>query len=458
MSDHSLESVAERLSRLPDEERNALLKELFTDREIQHLEHLWAFWARPNQLPPPGDWRYWLILAGRGWGKTRTGAEWVYHRVRASNARYVALVGPTAADVRDTMVEGPAGLLNSGPPDERPEFFPTKRKLVFPNGAEAHTYSADEPDRLRGPQHDTAWCDEPAAWRYAEDAWDMLMFGLRVGKDPRVVATTTPRPVPLVKRIITDPHTHTTKGSTYENVANLAPAFRDAITRKYEGTRLGRQELFAEILDDNPRALWNREIIDTPRISSLDDVPPLTRVVVAVDPSAGAVADKVTDELTAAETGIVVAGRDRAGRAYVLDDRTLKGSPHRWGRAVVGAYRRWSADRVVAEVNQGGDMVEYVLKSVDDKLPFRKVRASRGKEIRAEPVAALYEQHRVHHVGHFPELEDQLCEWEPGNQSPDRLDALVWAITELLLEGNSGAPLLAPTPVGSAGYWRGSGT
>ena len=461
----TIASFAERVALLPNDERTELLRSLFTDHELALIaeQQLWEFWARPQQLPPghpfsdhpdPADanWRYWLVLAGRGWGKTRTGAEWVYHRIRNEDARYVALIGPTVADTRDTMVEGPAGIMNAGRPEERPEYFATKRKLVFPNGAEAHTYSADEPDRLRGPQHDTAWADEPAAWRYAEDCWDMLMFGLRLGNDPKVIGTTTPRPIPLVKRLINDEHTHVTTGTTYDNVQNLAEAFKDAIIKRYEGTRLGRQELMAEILDDNPRALWHRHVIDKARTETMPQR--LTRIVVAVDPAVNAETDHLTDELKTAETGIVVAGMDRDGQAYVLEDMTIRASPDTWAKRVVHAYRKWNADRVVAEVNNGGDLVEYVLRAQDDTLPIRKVRASRGKLIRAEPVAALYEQGRVHHVGYFHELEDQLCEWEPGMASPDRMDALVWAMTELLLNGNAGTPLLAPVLSGQNSYWR----
>ena len=468
-----MKSMAERVAVLPNEQRTELLNELFSleERKLIAQESLWEFWARPEQLPPgwrpthlqsqlppdwnDDDWRYWLIMSGRGWGKTRTGAEWVYHRIRNADARYIALVGPTVADTRDTMVEGPAGIMNSGRPDERPEYFATKRKLVFPNGAEAHTYSADEPDRLRGPQHDTAWCDEPAAWRYAEDCWDMLMFGLRLGNDPKVCATTTPRPIPLMKRLINDPHTHVTTGSTYDNVQNLAAAFKDAIINRYEGTRLGRQELYAEILDDNPRALWHRSDIDETRV---EDIPRgLSRIVVAVDPAVNTEADHLTDELQTAETGIVVAGIDRAtNHAYVLEDVTLRGSPDQWAKRVTQTYHKWGADRVIAEVNNGGDLVEYVLRSQDVNLPIRKVRASRGKVIRAEPVAALYEQAKVHHVGYFHKLEDQLCEWEPGMPSPDRMDALVWAMTELLLHGNAGTPLLTPVLSGQSSYWKGA--
>ena len=466
-----MKSFIERIASLPSDQRTQLIHSQFSEVERKLIadEDLWEVWARPEQLYPghplssepdvdPDTWRYWLILAGRGWGKTRTGAEWVYDRIRSHDARYIALVGPTVADTRDTMVEGPAGILNTGRPEERPEYFATKRKLVFPNGAEAHTYSADEPDRLRGPQHDTAWCDEPAAWRYAEDCWDMLMFGLRLGQDPKVAATTTPRPIPLIKRLLNDDHTHVTVGSTFDNVQNLAPAFKDAIISRYEGTRLGRQELYAEILDDNPRALWHRNDISNARVAP--DAAPhpstLKRVIVAVDPAVNAEADHLTDELQTAETGIIVAGLDRNNQAYVLHDATLRASPDQWAKRVTNTFHNWGADRVVAEVNNGGDLVEYVLRSQDQNLPIRKVRASRGKLIRAEPVAALYEQGRVHHVGYFHELEDQLCEWEPGMPSPDRMDALVWAMTELLLHGNAGTPLLSPVLSGQTSYWRGA--
>ena len=389
-----------------------------------------------NQLPPPGDWRVWLLVAGRGFGKTRTGAEWIRHQVNHHKRRRVALVAPTAADVRDVMVEGESGLLAIGPPQQRPQYEPTKRRLTWPNGAIATTYSADEPERLRGPQHDAAWCDEIASWRYPE-AWDMLMFGLRLGADPRVVVTTTPKPIKIIRELIADPTTAITRGSTYDNRANLAPAFLEQIIRKYEGTRLGRQELNAEILDDVPGALWSRAIIEETRWPVYQNIPSLVRIVVAIDPAASTGEDSD-------ETGIIVAGIDTDGNGFVIADQSGRYAPTEWARSAIALYRQHRADRIVAEVNNGGDMVEATLRMVDSNVAYRAVHASRGKLIRAEPVAALYEQKRIHHVGAFPTLEDQMCAFAPdidrkaAGYSPDHVDALVWAFTDLMVDQMKG--------------------
>ncbi len=406
---------------LPESERQKILSDL-SDDEVQQLEYDWKFWARPNQLAPEGDWQYWLLLAGRGYGKTKTGAEWIRERVESDKAHRIALVAPTAADARDTMVEGESGILSVCPPWNRPVYEPSKRRLTWPNGAIALLFSAEEPDRLRGPQHDTAWCDEIAAWKYPDRTWDMLQFGLRLGDDPRAAITTTPRPIPLVKNILNDASTHVTRGSTYENLSNLAPAFIDVIISRYEGTRLGRQELNAEILDDNPDALWTRQMIEDARESK---VPNLLRIVVGVDPA-------VTSNETSADTGIVVAAVDERGEYYVLGDYTIHATPKKWAQEIIAAYYKHSADRVVGEVNNGGELVEYTLRTIDPNVSYRSVRASRGKQTRAEPISALYEQGKVHHVGSFPALEDQMCDWIPGEgSSPDRVDALVWALSEL---------------------------
>jgi phage terminase large subunit-like protein len=417
---------------LPEAARNDLAAVL-SPAEARALLYDWTFWARPTQLPPQGNWRVWLLLAGRGFGKTRTGAELVRARVAACTARRLALVAPTAADARNVMVEGESGILAISPPWDRPRYEPSKRRLTWPNGAIATLYSADEPERLRGPQHDATWCDELGSWRYPE-AWDMLMLGLRLGNDPRVVVTTTPRPTKLIRALITDPTAVVTRGSTYENRTNLASAFLEQIVRKYEGTRLGRQELDAELLDDVPGALWSRGVIEAGRASA---APTLVRVVVAIDPAA-------TSSEDADETGIIVAGKDGQGRGWVLADASGRYPPAEWAKTALAAYRAHRADRVVAEVNNGGEMVEATLRVIDPNVPFRAVRASRGKLTRAEPVAALYEQGRVHHLGAFPQLEDQMCGFvpvDPGDfgprptgSSPDRVDALVWALTELLIE------------------------
>jgi phage terminase large subunit-like protein len=406
----------------------------------------WSVWRRPKQATPGGDWRVWLILAGRGFGKTRTGAEFVREQVISGKVGRVALVGATAADVRDTMIEGESGLLAVFPPEERPRYEPSKRRVTFHNGATASAFSADEPDRLRGPNHDLAWADELAAWRYV-DAWDQLMLGLRLGDHPRVVVTTTPRPTELIRRLARsdDGTVHVTTGSTYENSANLAPDFIAEMRRRYEGTRLGRQELEAQILDDVEGALWDRAVIDETRVTN---TPPLRRIVVAIDPA-------VTSGEKSDETGIVVAGVAQNGEAYVLDDRTMRASPSDWASAAIAAYHRHNADMIVAEANQGGDLVESVLRAVDPRVPIHLVRASRGKRTRAEPVAAIYEQRRAHHVGFFPELEDQLCSWVPDiGSSPDRLDALVWALTDLIVDRARAAPVVIPASLEQASPWR----
>jgi phage terminase large subunit-like protein len=395
-----IESHASWMSSLSAEERGTWLASLSRD-DAAVLEHDWRYWARPAQLPPPGNWRTWLILAGRGFGKTRAGAEWVRSSVR--DFRYVNIIGATADDARDIMIEGESGILAICPDDERPVYLPSKRRLEWPNGAWSLIFTADEPERLRGKQHARLWADELAAWRYAS-----------------VVVTTTPKPTKLVQRLITDPTTVVTRGSTYDNAANLAPAFFAQIINRYEGTRLGRQELNAELLLDVPGALWVRLMFEERR-----PAPDLTRVVVAIDPAASSNEDSD-------ETGIIVAGKGIDGDYYVLADRSCRLSPDGWARRAVAAFDEFQADRIVAEVNNGGEMVGAVVHTVRESIPYTAVHASRGKAIRAEPIAALYEQARVWHTGEFDELEDQLVTWTPDSgDSPDRLDALVWALTEL---------------------------
>lgn len=392
-----------------------------TEKAALHYD--WTFWARSNQLAPDGEWRVWLLLAGRGFGKTRCGAEWIRAEVESGKRGRLALVAETAADARDVMVEGESGILAVSPPWNRPKYEPSKRRLTWSNGAVATTYSADDPEQLRGPQHDGAWCDEVAKWRYGQQAWDNLMLGLRLGGDPRAVVTTTPRPVELVRTLLAMPQTVVTRGTTYDNRINLAESFFTDILRRYEGTRLARQELYAELIEDNPDGLWRREQIERLRVLK---APNLQRIVVAVDPPASSGANS-------AEAGIVAAGIGEDGHGYVLADASVRATPDGWARAAVTLYHTLKADRIVAEANNGGEMVEMTLRMVDRSVSYRAVHASRGKLTRAEPISALYEQGRVHHVGTFSELEDQMCQWMPGERSPDRMDALVWALTELMI-------------------------
>ncbi|MBB4391779.1 DNA-packaging protein [Bradyrhizobium sp. ERR14] len=389
----------------------------------------WRAKARPSQLPPPGDWNGWIALAGRGWGKTRAGAGWVHELVETRQAGRIALVAATAADARDTLVEGVSGLLNTAPPWNRPIYESSKRRLTWPNGAIATTFSSEEADRLRGPEHDAAWADELAAWTDVQGTWDMLQFGLRLGNRPRWLVTTTPRPIKLLKELLARQGRDVvvTRGSTFENEANLAPTFLAAVRQRYEGTRLGRQELNAELLSDNPGALWQLDWLDRDRVST---VPELRRIVVAIDPA-------VSNNEGSDETGIVVAGVTRDGTIYVLEDCSGRYAPHEWAAVAISAYRRHKADRILAEVNNGGAMVEATIRALDSRVSFKAVHASRGKVVRAEPIAALYEQRKVHHVGGFDVLEDQMCAFTSDfdrakvGYSPDRVDALVWALTEL---------------------------
>ena len=413
--------------------------------ERAFVEHDWQLWARDDQLPPAaaqggGPWTTWLILGGRGAGKTRSGAEWVRGLALGKPpfadrpVERIALIGETLGDARAVMVDGPSGLLAVHPPHERPAYNASRRELAWPNGAVAQLFSADDPESLRGPQFGAAWSDELAKWRYAERAWDMLQFCLRLGDQPRQAVTTTPRPIPLLKRLIADPATAISRAATEANAANLAPSFLSAIVARYQGTRLGRQELDGALIEDRPDALWRRETIEACRVNA---APPLARIVVAVDPP-------VTSGPRADACGIVACGRAEDGRAYVLADTTTQGrQPLDWARASVRLYESLQADCIVAEVNQGGELVAQLLRQVAPNIAVRMVRATRGKYLRAEPVAALYEQARVAHVGVWPELEDQMCDFGVGGlsdgSSPDRLDALVWALTDLMLQA-SGEP------------------
>jgi len=421
---------------------DADLREAFLDSlEAEHLRALpwlFEFWALPHQLPPTGDWRTWVILGGRGAGKTRAGAEWVRSQVEGSRprdpgrARRVALVGETHDQAREVMVFGDSGLMACSPPDRKPVWSAGRKVLTWPNGAEAHVISAHDPEALRGPQFDLAWADELAKWKRGAETWDMLQMGLRLGEDPRACVTTTPRNVAVLKDLLARPTTVMTHAPTEANRAYLAPGFLAEIEARYGGTRLGRQELEGVLLSDVEGALWTGPALEAARVS---DLPELDRIVVAVDPPAGVGAD---------ECGIVVAGAVTRGpvpewRAYVLEDASVTGAPPtEWAAAALRALERHGGERLVAEVNQGGAMVETILRQLDPAVPYRAVRASRGKVARAEPVAALYEQGRVFHARGLGALEDQMCQMTAqgfaGGGSPDRVDALVWALTDLVLE------------------------
>lgn len=465
--------------------------------ELDALRYKWSFWARGNQLAPQGRWTFWMLLAGRGFGKTRTGAEWINERVQQGKAKRIALVAPTAADVRKVMVEGESGILAISPPWNRPLFEPSKLQLTWPNGAIAQLFSAEEPERLRGPQCDTFWADELAAWKKLQETWDMLQFGFRLGTDPRGCITTTPKPLPIVKQLVADDRdmpedkrndkwtgeTAVTRGSTYDNRANLAEKFYTTVVTKYEGTRLGRQELEADILEDMPGALWVRANIDANRVHNVMPMPDilkpvdvitgdsdfedmevlkraaaerlaacgedLTRVSVNVDPNASN--NEGSDEI-----GITVTGKGLSGRGYVLADCSMKGSPSEWASVAIIAHDLFKADQIVAEANQGGNMVQHTIESTakflrmegkrsSDFVGIALVHATRGKVTRAEPSAALYEQNRITHIGVMKTLEDQMClftsdfDRKAMGYSPDRVDSLVWGLTHLFHEQQDGA-------------------
>jgi len=385
--------------------------------------------ARQEQLAPEGDWNVWLYLAGRGAGKTRTAAEWLADQAISSPGTRWAIVAPTYADARDTCAEGESGILNVLRRYKMlKDWNRSLGEILLNNGSRIKLFSADKPDRFRGPQHHGAWCDELAAYRYT-DAWDQLQFGLRLGDKPRIIVTTTPRPTSLIRSLANRPDgtVAVTRGSTFDNANNLAPTALADLKLRYEGTRLGRQELYGEIIDEVDGALWTNSLLDETRVQ---ECPPLIRIVVAIDPA-------VTSKPDSDETGIVVAGVTSDGHYYILEDVSLRAGPDAWARKAVEAYYRWKADRIIGEGNNGGDMIESLLRQVDPLIPYKKVTATRGKLLRAEPVASLYEQNRAHHVGSFAQLEDQMTNYTPlSDFSPDRLDALVWAMTDLM-EGAS---------------------
>lgn len=452
------------LRKLPPEQVKKVLSEL-TPKQLEELTYDWSFWGRPEQQEPKGNWKIWLPLAGRGWGKTRCGAEWVRHRIKSGDRR-IACVAPTKGDVRRVMVEGESGLLNICWKGDRtyagremgfPTWSPTNNTITWANGARAEFFSAEDPERLRGPQFHSAWCDEICAWTRMEETWDMLQFTLRLGKNPRILVTTTPKPVKLLRNIlkpenIESGRVYKTSGSSYENSDNIN---LEALS-EYEGTRLGRQELYAEILDEAAGALWNRKMIDDAQFNLPEDcivhsedgkavdfkesrkefAKKLTKVVVSVDPA-------ITANEESDLTGIIVAGIDINGTAYILEDATDMYLPEQWAAKAISLYNEYEADLIVAERNQGGEMVRSTLRTVDDAVPIKLVHASRGKYARAEPVSSLYERGKVKHLKYLEQLEEQMVTWEPLGSigSPDRLDAMVWAVTNLLLKGYAQAPV-----------------
>lgn len=447
---------------MPRAQRDIFLMSL-SPKESKVLAYDWKFWARKSQLTPPGDWYTWLVMAGRGFGKSRVGSEWTRWKIYGDSRQpmnsstgigRVALIAETAADARDVIVQGDSGILATSPPDFRPRYVKSDRKLEWPNGAIALLYSSEEPDQLRGPQFHAAWMDELAKYRHATEVYDQLQFGLRLGDHPQQIITTTPRPIPIVRRLLADPYTEgqeggtiVTKGGTFDNAANLAPTFIRQMHQKYAGTRLGRQELYAEILDDVPDALWQSRMLeirsaDNPLAAGMSSeeivrLPYMRRVVVGVDPSGSRNEEDSSDDV-----GIVAMGLGTDGIFYLLEDATSSGGPDEWAKAVVQCYKRNQADVILGEENYGGALVEHAIRTQDRRVPYKAVRASRGKVLRAEPVAMLYEQGRVRHVGQFAELEDQMCSMSrsgyEGRGSPDRLDAMVWCATELLLEPLAG--------------------
>ena len=405
--------------------------------EAALLKYKWEFWARPNQIAPEGEWGVWLLMTGRGFGKTRAGAQWVIEQAKEPN-RNIAMISRIPADARDVMVGGESGVLACSHPSFMPVYVPSRRLLQWPNGSEAHIYSSEKPDDLRGPNFHCAWIDELAKYDQAQAVWDTLAMAVRLPPDPRIVITTTPRPIPIIKTLLADKSTHITSGSIYDNKTNLSDKFFERLVGRYEGTYLGQQELEGLLISDRPGALWSREVLEKNRVR--DKPEGFTHVVVAIDPPA-------TSTETSAEAGIIVAARGTDGLTYICADGSLHGTPDEWGRQAVRLYDRWDADQIVGEVNNGGDMVGFTVRECAKGLhregerqaphvPYTPVRASRGKLTRAEPISAIYRQDQVKHIGLYTDLEDQMTSWVPGEKSPDRLDALVWALTALLIYGS----------------------
>lgn len=428
------QSEAERVAQLKGVDYIKWLKDQKPE-ELWELEYRWDFWQRTDQRPPHGDWRTWFVMAGRGFGKTRMAAEYVRAAAEADGSLRIALVAATLHEARSIMIEGESGLLSIAPDEQRPTWEPSLKRLVWPTGAIANVFAASEPEALRGPEHHLAWADEVAKWDKGVDAWDNLMMTMRLGEEPRIVATTTPRAVPLVRRLLKEGGVAISRGAMEANRAHLPDSFREAMQEVYGKARLGRQELLGEFLEDAQDALWTRDLIERCRVRVAPD---MRRIVIGVDPPASTGGDAC---------GIVAVGKGADGKAYVLADHSVKGrSPEGWARAVSTAALVWGADRVVAEANNGGDMVVSTLQAADVAMPVKKVSASRGKVARAEPVAALYEAGKAFHIGAFPELEDELCGlisgggYEGPGRSPDRADALVWAMSELMLGKRTNEP------------------
>ncbi len=447
-SDNENESIIQRL--VDHQGPRSFYKQLSADERVGLL-YLWEAWARSEQLAPALEWFTWIYMAGRGSGKTRSGAEWVRKQAESGTVKRIGLIASTVSDYRDTMIEGESGILSVSPPWFYPIWEPSKRKLTWPNGCVAYCFSSEKPDRLRGPQFEKIWADELAAWNRLEETFDNMMFGLRLG-DPQLMITTTPRPLKILKDLLKEDTTVLSKGSTYDNIRNLSPRFFEYVINKYEGTRIGRQEIHAEILDDNPNALFQRDDIEANRIEP-KDLPELDRVCIPVDPAA-------TSGEKSNDTGIVPVGIKKISgleHFYILGDHTCHLKPDGWGRQVLKAYHYHKANYVAGETNNGGEMVEHVIKTCQIKVkeysekgkpvraftlfgrnvPFKEVRATRGKVKRAEPIGALSEQGRIHFVGRLPKVEDECCEWDPSDpseESPDRLDSLVWGVTSLMTQ------------------------
>lgn len=443
-SARSLRNELERLSKSDEEVHETFIKQL-KEIEAEYILHDWPIWARKNQMPQSDNWKTWILLGGRGAGKTRAGAEWIRHIASlskdSSDSRggRIALIGETYNDVRDVMIEGHSGILSVHRRNEMPNWHSTQRKLEWPNGVIGQVFSSRDPEGLRGSQFGAVWCDELCKWSNLTLTWDMLEFCLRLGNNPRQLVTTTPKPSALLRRLIKKRGTVVERSSSRENISNLAPGFIRHIEESYGGTRLGRQELEAELLEDIEGAIWTRNQMELARAKPKL---PMRRIVVAVDPPA-------TSKSSSAACGIIVAGHDAEGKCFVCADKTIaRATPLAWANRVVAAYHESAADLVIAEINQGGEMVETILRTTDPTIPVRSVHAQRSKWTRAEPVALLYEKGKIFHAHPFPQLEDQMCSFGPDGLaqgvSPDRVDALVWAISELELRRRP-APRVRPT-------------